>query len=152
MYFYTEMISFLHTLFFIFLVFVGLYWGHMEVPGLGAESELQWPAYTTATATPDPSWVCDLHHSSQQHRILNPLSEARDRTCILMGASQIPFHWAMTGTPFQIFFIIVDLQCSVKFFCTAKWPSFVYIHIYMYMYTFFFLHYLLSWSITSDWK
>ena len=30
----------------------------MEVPGLGVESELQLPAYATATATPDPSHVC----------------------------------------------------------------------------------------------
>ena len=27
---------------------------------------------------------CDLHHSSQQCWILNPLSEARDGTCVLM--------------------------------------------------------------------
>ena len=32
----------------------------MEVPRLGTELELQLPAYTTATATPDPSHVCDL--------------------------------------------------------------------------------------------
>ena len=33
--------------------------------------------------------VCDLHHNSQQCRILNPLSQARDRTCNLMVPSQI---------------------------------------------------------------
>ena len=38
------------------------------------------------------SCICKLHHSSQQCRILNPLSEDRDRTCILMGAIQICFH------------------------------------------------------------
>ena len=27
---------------------------------------------------PDLSHFCDLYHSSQQHQILNPLSEARD--------------------------------------------------------------------------
>ena len=32
----------------------------------------------TATATPDPSHVCDLHHSSLQHQIPNPLSKAKD--------------------------------------------------------------------------
>ena len=31
----------------------------------------------------------DLHHSSQQHRILNPLSEARDLTHILMDTSRV---------------------------------------------------------------
>ena len=60
---------------------------HTEVPRLGVESELQLPAYTTVTATRNPSRVCDLHHSSWQLQILNPLSEARDRTCILMDSS-----------------------------------------------------------------
>ena len=59
----------------------------MEVPRLGFESELQLPAYPTATATRDPSCVCDLHHSSRQRRILNPLSEARDRTLDLSSSS-----------------------------------------------------------------
>ena len=31
---------------------------------LGVKCELQLPAYTTATATPDLSHICDLHHSS----------------------------------------------------------------------------------------
>ena len=64
----------------------------MEVPRLGAESELQLPAYATATATQDPSHACSLHHSSWQHRILNTPSEAKDRTYILMDDSQIYFH------------------------------------------------------------
>ena len=50
----------------------------MEVPGSGVKLKLQLPAYTTATATPD------LSHSSWQRRVLNSLSEARDRTHILM--------------------------------------------------------------------
>ena len=57
-------------LFYFMFVFLGLHPGHMEVPWLGAESELQLPAYTTAIATPDPSLVCDLHCSSQQCQIL----------------------------------------------------------------------------------
>ena len=52
----------------------------MEVPKLGIELELQLPAYTTATATPDQRRVCDLHHSSRQHQIPDPLNKARDRT------------------------------------------------------------------------
>ena len=56
---------------------------HVEVPRLGDESELQLPACTTATAVPCPSCVCDLHHSSQQHQIHNPLSKTRDQTRIL---------------------------------------------------------------------
>ena len=46
----------------------------MEVPRLGVELELQLLVYTTATAMQDPHRVCDLHHSSQQRRIPNPLS------------------------------------------------------------------------------
>ena len=49
----------------------------MEVPRLGVELELQLLVYATATAMWDPS-LCNLHHSSQQCQILNPLSEARD--------------------------------------------------------------------------
>ena len=39
-------------------------------------------AYATATATPYLSFICDLLHSLQQHRVQNPLSEARDQICI----------------------------------------------------------------------
>ena len=45
-------------------------------------------SYTTATATQDPSRICDLHHSSWQHWILNPLNEARDQTHELMNPTQ----------------------------------------------------------------
>ena len=61
----------------------------MEVPSLGVESELHLLAYATATAVQDPSCVCDLHHSSEQCWILNPLSEARDRAHNLMLPSRI---------------------------------------------------------------
>ena len=64
----------------------------MEVPRLGVELEVQLPAYTTATAMPDPSHVCNLHHSLWQYWILNPLSEARDRTLIHMDTSQVFYH------------------------------------------------------------
>ena len=50
----------------------------MEVPRLGIALELEPLAYATATATPDPSCICNLHHSSEQRRIVNPLSKARD--------------------------------------------------------------------------
>ena len=66
--------------------FLGSHLRHMEV--LGVESELQPLVYTTATVTQDPSHVCNIHHSSQQCRIFNPRSEARDQICILMGPSE----------------------------------------------------------------
>ena len=78
---------------FIYLLIFAYFWGphswHMEFPRLGVESELQRPAYAAATATGDPSRICDLHHSSWQCRIPNPLSEARDRTLILMDPSWV---------------------------------------------------------------
>ena len=70
-------------------LFLGLHLRHKEIPRLGVESELQLPDYSTATATQDLSCIWDLHHSSQQCRILNPLSEAGDQTCILMDTSQV---------------------------------------------------------------
>ena len=84
----------INTPFFFFFVLLGLHSWHMEVPRLGVELELQLPAYTTAraTATWDLSQVCDLHHSSRKRQTLNPLSEVRNGTCILLGASQIHFH------------------------------------------------------------
>ena len=48
-----------------FFFFLGPHLWHMEVSRLGVESELQLLAYAPATATPDPSCVCNLHHSSQ---------------------------------------------------------------------------------------
>ena len=70
----------------------------MDIPRLGVELELQLLAYATATATRDPSYICDLHHSSQQCQIPNPLIEARDQICILTDTSQIHFRCARMGT------------------------------------------------------
>ena len=80
-------------------VFFGPYPQHMGVPRLGVESESKLLAYTTATATPDLSHVCNLYHSSWQCQIPNPLSEARDQTRILMDTSQVAYHRATVGTP-----------------------------------------------------
>ena len=72
---------------------------HMEFPRLGVQSELQLPAYTTATVMRNVNWICNLHHSSGQCRILNPLSKARNWTCVLMDTSQVHYHWATAATP-----------------------------------------------------
>ena len=89
------------VLFFILFCFCigGLHLGHKEVPSLGFQLELQLPAYTTDIAMPDPSWVCNPHHSSWQHWVLNPLNEARDQTHILMDTSWVYYHWGRVGTP-----------------------------------------------------
>ena len=61
----------------------------MEVPRLGVQSEPQLLAYAT---------VCDLHDSSWQHQILNPVREAGNRICVLMDAGQIRFCGATMET------------------------------------------------------
>ena len=58
-----------------YFIFLGPRLRHMEVLRLGVKSELQLPAYTTATATPDLNRIWDLYHSSWQCQSLYPLSE-----------------------------------------------------------------------------
>ena len=85
---------------FLSFVLLGLHLQHTEVPQardlIGAVAA---EAIVTAIATSDPSQVCDLHHSSWQPQILNPLSEARDRTRNLIVPSRIRFCCATMGTP-----------------------------------------------------
>ena len=59
--------------------------------------------------------AADLHHSSQQCQILNPLSKATDRTHDLMVPRQNYFRCAMMGTPFsflalEIFRVIFEMH------------------------------------------
>ena len=72
--------SFLWSCDFFFFCFLGPHLQHMEVPRLGVKSQQQLQAYATATEKPDLSCICDLHHSSWQHQILNPLSETKDQS------------------------------------------------------------------------
>ena len=76
-------------LFFFFFFFFLPHSQHMEVPRLWVELELHLPAYTTATVMPDPSRVCDLHHSSWKCQILNTLCRVKDQTRIFMDTSQV---------------------------------------------------------------
>ena len=92
---------------FYFILVLGPHLQHMEVPRLRVESVLQLPTYTTVTATWDPTLICDLHHSSPQCRfLLNPLSEAKDLTHVLMDTSRVCYHWATTGTPKGLLFFL----------------------------------------------
>ena len=82
----------LFCLFVVVVVVVAISWaaptayGGSQARGLiGAEL----PAYARATAMWDPSCICDPHHSSRQHWILNPLSKGRERTRNLMVPSRI---------------------------------------------------------------
>ena len=80
-------------------------------------------AYTTGTATLYLSHVCYLHHSSWQHHVLNPLSEARDWTHVFMDASQARYCWATMGTlSFFFFFTFWLADPSLHIKC-GLWPS-----------------------------
>ena len=58
--------------FFFFMAALGAYGSSWT--STGVELELQLQSYVTTAATPDPSCICDLHHSSWQYQILNLLS------------------------------------------------------------------------------
>ena len=95
----------LYLLFFFFFSFsiLGLHLRHVEVLRIRVKLEVHLPAYTTATATRDPS--CDLHHIPKQCWILNPLSEGRGGTRVFMDTSRICFCCATMGTPIFAFTI-----------------------------------------------
>ena len=59
-----------------------------KVPRLGVKLKLQLLAYIIASATPDPCHICNLHHRLGC-QTLNPLSETRDKTQILMDTSWV---------------------------------------------------------------
>ena len=71
----------------------------------GVESELQLPAYATATAMQDLSGIYDLHQHSWQHQILNLLSEAWDQTHVLMDTCQVWYCWAIVETHLMALFL-----------------------------------------------
>ena len=79
--------------------FLGLHLWHMEVPRLGVKSELQLPAYTTATATPDLSCVrantiAHVNAGSLTHWVRPGIEPAF--SWIIVGFIT---HWATRGTP-----------------------------------------------------
>ena len=63
----------------------------------------------------DQNHICDLHHSSGQPQILNPLSEARDQTHNVTVPSQIRFPCATTGTLLNLLWS--ELIC--------RWPQYM---------------------------
>ena len=81
---------------------------HHSHSNVGSEPRL-WP-------TPHRSWKC---------WILNPVSKARDQTCINMDAGQIRFHWAATGSPVCLF--NVNAYVSSTRLCHTK-----YIPVYLF--------------------
>ena len=94
------LLFFTFFLFFFFFRATPKAYGNSQARGWNQSCSC-WP--TPATATQDPSGIFDLHHSSQQCGILNPLSQAGDQTHILMDSSWIAFCLATMGTPARLF-------------------------------------------------
>ena len=93
----THGISFFCSFFF----FLSFFWATPTAYGSSwARGQIVNQSYSCqATPQPQPqqltlpaSCICDLHHSSQQSQILNPLNHARDRTCVLMDTNQVHYH------------------------------------------------------------
>ena len=120
-------IFYLIYLFFVFLSILVPHLWHMEVPRLGLQSELYLLAYVRATAMQDLSHVCNLHYSSWQHQILNPMSEARDWTWNLMVPSRIHFHCNMMGTPGGIFKSLKYLSLWIVMEKLQCWNMYIFI-------------------------
>ena len=106
-------IYFLSLSFFFFFFLPSLFGAapaaYGEVPGLWLELEL-----ATATATLDPS------HSLWQCQILNPLSETKDWTHILLDISRVLTGWATTGnlasfSYFCVLFIIIRRYSDIHY-------------------------------------
>ena len=93
---------------FIYL-FLGPHPSIWKFPGQGSNWSCNcWPTpQPQQPATPDPSHICDLYPSSQQCQNLNPLSEARDQTLVLMDASQVCYCWATMGTPSPLIYVFI---------------------------------------------
>ena len=76
-----------YLLLFFFLTAPSAAYGSSQVSGqIRAAAE----AHTTATATPNPSCICNLCHILQHCQILKPLSEARDKTLIFTQTISSP--------------------------------------------------------------
>ena len=99
----------------------------MEVPRLGVKWELQLSVYTTAKATPDPEHICKLHHNLWQHQIFNPMSEARNRTHILIETSRVlnPLSHNMNSP-----------QLNPNSYCYQNWFHRTELHVMMGIWTF----------------
>ena len=121
---------FLSFSFFIFLLFRAaptVYRGSQARGLIGATAASLHHSHSHARSEPDPSCVHDIHHSSLQRQILNPLNEARDQTCNLMLPSWIRFRCATMGTLKAFTFSMLDSRviavqataCHSKLFL---WP------------------------------
>ena len=100
-------------LFFAFFRAAPVAYGGSQARGLIRVAAL---AHTTATVTPDPSHICNLHHSLRHPLILNPRSEARDHIEPTSSWILVRFvtRWAAMETP-RDFVIKVLSEITLNF-------------------------------------
>ena len=99
--------------FFLFGLFRAKTHGIWKLPGYG--SNRSYICWLTPQPEPEPHQIravsANLHHSSWQHWIFNPLRKARDRTHILMDTGWDCYHWATMGThPVSILKLLLHLD------------------------------------------
>ena len=133
-----------HTyLYILFLFFLGLLLRHMEVLGLGVESELQLLAYTTATAMLDLSCICKPHCSVQRslthcakpgfkpassrtlRQVLNPPRHNGNSYILFLILSSINILYQETGYSFLFSRIsqLVHSKCNSLYLPTPNFPT-----------------------------
>ena len=73
----------------VFFGLLGPHWRHMDVPRLGFQIRAAVAGLHHSHSNLGSEPRLQSTHSSRQRQILNPLSEARDRTRVLMDASWV---------------------------------------------------------------
>ena len=82
--------------FFLFFCFLGPHTAHKSSQARGHIGVVAFSlCHSHRTAKTEPC----LWPTPKLTAMLNPLSKARDWTCVLMNTSQILLRWATTGTP-----------------------------------------------------
>ena len=106
----------------------------MEIPRLGIEPEPQLLVYTTATAMLDVSHVCDLHHGSQQHQTLNPLSkpgiEPTSSWILVRLISPVP-QWELLESPAFIKEVVTAQSAEISVSETHREKAKLGFHVFL---------------------
>ena len=72
-----------------------------------------------ATATRDPDLDCELHCTSQKHQILNPLSEARGWTWVLMDTSQVLNLLSYNRNSLSSYILLLRMMLEFPLWCNG---------------------------------
>ena len=117
--FYTEFFICMNSFVYLFLLFRAAplaYRNSQARGGIWAVAVSLHPCHSNARSEP----CLDLHHSWQQCQIFNALSEARDRTCVLMYTRQVHNLLSHNGNSYVYEFKCAFLSLLLQFF-ESKW-------------------------------